>query len=216
MRIMVLTDVHGNLRSALKLSKEAERLKPSLVALCGDLTNFGTLDDAEAVLKCFRGFKTVFVPGNCDPPKLLSTEKLSDALNIHGRLYIHSSVGFLGVGGALEGPFKTPIEFTEEYVEKLLRDTFKGFAGRLVVVSHNPPWNTEADKTFMGVHIGSKTLRRFIEEVKPLAVLCGHVHEARGVDKLGEILVVNPGPARNGFYATLDLNCEVKVELNRV
>ncbi|RLI25984.1 hypothetical protein DRO57_02460 [Candidatus Bathyarchaeota archaeon] len=213
---MVLTDVHGNVRRALKLSQEAERLKPDLVVLCGDLTHFGTLEDAETVLKCFRGFKTIYVPGNCDPPALLDIEELSDALNIHGKLHIHDSVGFLGVGGALEGPFKTPIEFTEDHVARLLEKAFKGFDGRLIVVSHNPPWNTRVDRTFIGIHIGSKALRRFIEKVKPLAVLCGHVHEARGIDRLSETVIVNPGPARNGFYAFLDVDGGVKINLNRV
>jgi hypothetical protein len=45
-------------------------------------------------------------------------------------------------------------------------------------------------------------------------VVCGHVHEARGADKVNEALVVNPGPAKNGMCALLEVSREVKVELS--
>lgn len=40
---------------------------------------------------------------------------------------------------------------------------------------------------------GSESVRRAVEKYKPLADLCGHVHESRGVCQIGKTFVVNPG-----------------------
>jgi Icc-related predicted phosphoesterase len=40
---------------------------------------------------------------------------------------------------------------------------------------------------------GSKAVRAAVEKYKPLADLCGHVHESHGVCNIGRTLVVNPG-----------------------
>ena len=47
--------------------------------------------------------------------------------------------------------------------------------------------------------------RDFIRENQPLAVICGHIHEGKAIDKIGETLVINPGPLQEGNYAWLEL-----------
>ncbi|MBS7654873.1 metallophosphoesterase, partial [Candidatus Bathyarchaeota archaeon] len=42
-------------------------------------------------------------------------------------------------------------------------------------------------------------------EYKPALTLCGHIHEAKGADKIGETLIVNPGPSKQGNYAIIDV-----------
>jgi len=65
----------------------------------------------------------------------------------------------------------------------------------------------------MSSHIGSRSIRRFVEEKKPLAVFCGHVHESSGIDLIGETLVANPGPAKKGNYALAEINDTIEVKL---
>jgi Icc-related predicted phosphoesterase len=43
------------------------------------------------------------------------------------------------------------------------------------------------------VPVGSTAVRRIIEDRKPLASLHGHIHEAKGVARIGKTLCVNPG-----------------------
>ena len=51
------------------------------------------------------------------------------------------------------------------------------------------------------MHVGSKTIRKFIEQVKPKLCFTGHIHEGIGIDFIGECPIINPGPFRKGKYA---------------
>jgi Icc-related predicted phosphoesterase len=61
---------------------------------------------------------------------------------------------------------------------------------------------------FNGHHIGSRAVREFAEERQPELVLCGHVHEARSIDRIGATRIVNPGAARDGHYAIVEIEEE--------
>ena len=43
------------------------------------------------------------------------------------------------------------------------------------------------------IPVGSTAVRSAIEQYQPIASLHGHIHEGRGVTKIGRTLVVNPG-----------------------
>ena len=64
--------------------------------------------------------------------------------------------------------------------------------------------------------MGNLAVRRYIEERQPLLSIHGHIHEDRGVDLLGDTVLVNPGPLKEGYYAVAELDRTVKVELKRV
>ena len=62
-----------------------------------------------------------------------------------------------------------------------------------VLVVHGPPFGS-LDKTaprFGGEHVGSPSLRGWIERQQPEAVICGHIHEGFGVDRIGSTAVYN-------------------------
>lgn len=50
--------------------------------------------------------------------------------------------------------------------------------GRTAIVAHCPPWETTLDKMYGPRHIGSRAMRRFIEERQPQMTLHGHIHES--------------------------------------
>ena len=68
-----------------------------------------------------------------------------------------------------------------------------------VLVTHQPPRETIADRVHGGAHVGSRAVRAFIERHRPAVCFTGHIHEGRGVDSIGPTKVVNPGPARGGY-----------------
>ena len=64
-----------------------------------------------------------------------------------------------------------------------------------IVVSHGPPYDCVDGgmKLLNGERprLGSPALRAYIERHAPRLVICGHIHEANGVDRIGETLIVN-------------------------
>jgi Icc-related predicted phosphoesterase len=55
-----------------------------------------------------------------------------------------------------------------------------------------------------GTPVGSAAVRRFIESRKPQVCVVGHIHEGRGVDRIGETLVLNAGALRDGGYVVVE------------
>lgn len=216
MRALVLSDFHGWKKASFKTVDIVKRSRSELIVICGDITNFGTTEQAKALLSPITrlNLPILYVPGNCDLPSLLEA-KIEGAQNIHGSCARIDNLVFLGVGGSPLSPLNTPLEFPEEEIVALLSSGLAecSMKERLVLVSHTPPSNTKLDLAFFGEHIGSVGVRRFVEEKKPLAVFCGHVHEARGIDKIDGTVILNPGPARHGYYAVADVNSEVEVRL---
>jgi hypothetical protein len=65
--------------------------------------------------------------------------------------------------------------------------------------------------------VGSRAVRRFIEQYQPLLCLTGHIHEAAGMDRIGRTVIVNPGPiARGGFVRAEITGRQAAVTLERV
>ncbi len=67
-----------------------------------------------------------------------------------------------------------------------------------------------------GADVGSQSVRDFILRHKPDISLSGHIHEARGTDKLEDTLIFNAGMFREGGYVIITkkpdgLSAELKV-----
>jgi hypothetical protein len=124
-------------------------------------------------------------------------------------------VGLCGVSSCPPTPFRTPYEISEE---EILRRAESGWeavrsARWKVFVPHAPPARTSLDRTWSGLHVGSRAVREFIERRAPDLVICGHIHEARGTERLGQTLIVNCGAAGQGCYALADIGEAVSAEL---
>ena len=63
-------------------------------------------------------------------------------------------------------------------------------------------------------NVGSVVVRRIIDREQPDLVLCGHIHEARAVDKIGRTRIANPGPVAAGHYAAVAVDGELSVRLD--
>ncbi|MFQ5712071.1 MAG: metallophosphoesterase [Candidatus Geothermarchaeales archaeon] len=216
-RILAVSDLHGDVERARKLGFVIREVAPDLVLVGGDLTNFGTLDSAKNILGMLvvNDSKILFVPGNCDPRELLNVEEVEGAHNIHGRRFEFKGVNVLGIGGSNPTPFKTLIEFSEEEIRGILSSL--DASPKSIVLSHFPPHNTRLDRVFFGVHVGSVELRKFIERHKPRLVVVGHVHEGRGQQEINTSIIVNGGPGARGFYSIVDWSLEaVEVTLNQI
>lgn len=202
MIIVALTDIHGNVPAVDRVREAVAQA--DVVLLTGDLTHFGRRADAAAVVDAVRRHnpRILAVPGNCDNPDV--TAYLSEqGVSLHGAHAVVGGVAFLGLGGSLPCPGRTPTEFTEDQLTALLSAAATGLTPDLpwVLVSHQPPRDTALDRVHSGLHVGSSAVRDFIAAHEPLVCFTGHIHEAVGTDSIGATKIVNPGPLRNGRYA---------------
>jgi uncharacterized protein len=211
MKIVALTDLHGNV-------KRLDGLAPAiagadLVILSGDITHFGGEREALAVVNAVRGINANIcaVPGNCDYPGVLAFLE-REGLSVHERVREFGGFQIAGVGGSLRCPGRTPNERTEEEFGDALAELANSLKkdAPLVFVSHQPPMDTLCDLTRGGLHVGSVAIRRFIEEVQPLVCFSGHIHEASGIDFIGVSKLANPGPMADGGYAWAGLTDRVE------
>jgi Icc-related predicted phosphoesterase len=113
-------------------------------------------------------------------------------------------------GWANTTPWHSPREVPEEELIKKFEPMLQKIQNMETSIFnlHCPPHNTpidlapELDETLKPVvkgggvnmiHVGSITVRKLIEQYKPLLGLHGHIHESRGFVKIGRTLCINPG-----------------------
>lgn len=215
MKCIVLTDIHGERSKFKKISAELQNC--DYVLITGDITHFGNSIEIEKTIKKLARFNSniLAVSGNCDYPE---TDEYLDKLgiNVASREHKLKEYTFIGLNGSLPCPGKTPNEYTEEHYaarcEKYSK-TISDFSN-VILLSHQPPANTVNDKVSDLMHVGSNSIRNFIEDYQPLLCLCGHIHEGIGTDKIGNTQTLNPGPFMHNKYALLKLNKkQVAIEL---
>ena len=212
MKILALTDIHGKYAAAEAIIR-AE--KPDALVIGGDLTTVGTMKEASDALDAFRKEvpEILVVAGNMDLPEH-DDMFFQLGMSINGRGRIIGDVGFFGVSGAPHSKLKTPYEISEERILALARS---GYAEVLtarvkIFVPHAPPYGTKLDIIRAGFHVGSTAVREFIEEHHVDAVVCGHIHEARGMDTIDKKPIINCGEARLGHYARIVTDGAVTIE----
>ena len=217
MRIAYLVDVHDSFEIVPLALGEIGAV--DLLLIGGDITTGGTPDDAARAIAEWGPLapRLLAVAGNMDSAAI--DERLGElGVALDGRGVVLDVVGVCGVSAAPVSPLQTPYELAEEELERRSEHAFADVAGSRVTVfcPHAPPRDTVCDRTRAGEHVGSTGIRRFVERAEPDLVLCGHIHEARGEDSIGRSRIVNPGAARDGHYAVLDVDDGVGISLHRL
>ncbi|ABR54887.1 metallophosphoesterase [Methanococcus vannielii SB] len=223
MRIIGLTDIHGRIINFDKLL----RYKPDAILISGDFTKHSFVknnqennqDDffkknlklLEFLKNLNNSVKIFLIPGNWDDKETI--EKMNEFnLNIDEKILKIDDLFLIGIGGSNITPINSPNEYSEEEIYLKFLNAIKGFEqnikNKFILLTHAPPKNTMADRSFEG-HVGSLSIRKIIEEFKPVLCVCGHIHESRCIDKLGKSLIVNPSSIGFFIYDTKSKNLEI-------
>jgi hypothetical protein len=214
-RIAYVVDVHDRFDA---VREAVARLAPvDVLVVGGDITTFGTPDDAARAIESWRPLAPTLlaVAGNCDSPAI--DERLVElGVSIDGRGAAVEDVGFAGVSAAPLSPLDTPYELPDDELGRRGEAALSAIAGcRLrIFCPHAPPHGTACDRLRSGAHVGSPALRALVEREQPDVVLCGHIHESRAREDLGSSTVVNPGPVGAGHYALVEAAAGVRVTLD--
>lgn len=210
MKIISFGDIHENLSNLRLLKNELEGA--DLVIVTGDLTNYNGRKEAEKVFEGIEKYNENILAqfGNMDQPDV--NDYLSrKGINLHRNGFVIDDIGIFGVGGSNPTPFNTPTEFSESEIESFLLEGFEKVKDSKfkIMVPHMPPIDTKLDIITAGTHVGSQSVRNFILRHKPDIVLCGHIHEARGKDKIKNTTICNAGMFCEGGYIRITKKSEV-------
>jgi hypothetical protein len=219
MKLLVVSDFHGSVEAAHKTAAKTKETQADAIVVCGDITHFGSIEDAKKILAPLTACEVpvLFVAGNCDPSQLAEVQ-IKGAINLHEQCHKLDTMFFIGLGASPTSRFYSWFEMPEAKIMDALVQTASRCSegSSLIVVSHTPPKDTKVDLAFSKIHAGSVSLRAFIEKRKPSIVFSGHIHEAKGVDRIGDTIIVNPGPVRHGNCAIVDLGSKIEVKLDSV
>ena len=210
MKLLVVSDLHASEKAVEYISSWTAKVKPDALIVCGDLTHFGPPIYALRFLASIK-VKSFAVPGNCDTPHVIDIIDKSKTVLLHRRKVEWNGETLTGLGGGLETTNERPFELSEDEVFKSLEANMPA----TIIVTHVPA-KGKNDDAGGGEHLGSEGLLRIIERYKPRLALAGHVHQSRGIimdDGLGTVFV-NPGPAKDGYAAKVDIDGkDVEAEL---
>lgn len=202
MKFLVITDLHEKKSAVEWINALAEKHNVDSILFLGDVVELGS-DTATAVniLKMFKR-KVHFIPGNCDPLDL-PVKAENTVHSVHGKGFEINGQYFAALGGSNPTIFNTPFELSEEEItEKLEKISKKG----MVLMTHAPAYGSGLDLISAGFNVGSTAVKEIIEKYKPVAALSGHIHEAICVKEENGTLYVNPGAAKEGHAAILEIN----------
>jgi Icc-related predicted phosphoesterase len=192
MKLLLFSDLHADADATRRLAARAAAV--DVVVGAGDFGNA-----RRQVRVCLDALKSIDRPAVLVAGNNESSEELADACRdwrrahvLHGSAVTLGGVTFFGLGGGVPvtpfGPWSW--DFSEEEAEALLAECPPG----CVLVSHSPPKGA-VDRTSRGQSLGSAAVRRAVERLRPVLVVCGHIHGSAGRQELlGSTPVVNAGP----------------------
>lgn len=198
MKLLVFSDIHNDQRALESLLN----IEADYYVCAGDLVSWRRGLDTMGELLKRRGDRVWVLPGNHESAAdIAALTKKFGFHDFHGRSFEADGLHVAGLGYSNPTPFNTPGEYSE--VE--LAQRLEPFAALkpLVLVCHCPPKDTKLDRAREGVHLGSPSVRAFIEQNQPLYFFCGHIHEGEGQsDVIGATRGVNAG--KKGFLLDSD------------
>lgn len=200
MKFLVITDLHQNESMIDRFNREIERSGAEFVVFLGDVTDFGTGEQAAEIISRIKS-KVYVIPGNCDPLDL--PEKIRDvAVDMHGNSAEVDGYRLVGLGGSNITIFHTAFELEEDDLyDGLRRNACEG----MILMTHAPSFGI-LDEIPSGAHVGSPAVKRIVDEFHPILALSGHIHEAIGYKVIDGTTFVNPGPAKEGYCAVIDVS----------
>ena len=216
MILFAISDIHGATKpidESAPLIREAD-----WVVIAGDITRTKTRAEAADVIACVEQYSTriLAVHGNWDRVEVKDYLE-EKGYSLHGKGRILDGIGFFGIGGSSPTPLNTATEYTEEEIALALRTGYEQVhaASRIVLISHAPPRGIR-DRSFLGLRGGSHSVKAFLEEHPVSLCLCGHIHEAAGIERFQNTLVANSGSFKKGRYVSIDIGPDVVATAGRV
>ena len=157
------------------------------------------------------GTRAYVIPGNDDPWEIDAVLAAGSSVvacdETVERIGPHEMVS---LGYSNRTPWHTPRELGEEEIYTRLKRLVDQLEqpSRAILNVHVPPFESSLDTAYEvdeelryvtkggrphEIPTGSPAVRQIIEETQPLLSLHGHIHESKGVTRIGRTVAINPG-----------------------
>jgi Icc-related predicted phosphoesterase len=185
-RLLCFSDVHRDTRKARELAGMAA--EADAVVAAGDFASVHRGLEALIDMLVVIETPTVLVPGNNETEEALraACEGWRAAVVLHGEGAEIDGVPFWGLGGGVP---PTPWDWSFDLTEEEAAEKLAGCPEGAVLAVHSPP------KGHLDSGLGSEAVLRAIEEKRPRAAICGHIHQCAGKEeRIGPTRLLNVGP----------------------
>lgn len=161
------------------------------------------------------GVELYVMPGNDDPWSIDDVLESSPVVRAcDGRIADVGGHEMLSCGFSNPTPWASPRELSETELYARIHALAEQLTspGTAIFNLHVPPFDsgldtaTEIDEELRPVYrsgqphhipVGSTAVRQLIEEYQPALALHGHIHESRGITRIGRTVAINPGSDYN-------------------
>lgn len=169
------------------------------------------------------GIKLFMAPGNDDDFEINKVlDSSSYIINADGKKVEFNGYEMITLSWSNPTPWNTPRECQENELMKKIEKLVSQIEDmeKAIFNFHVPPHGTVLDQApklsenlvpSAGevIHAGSKAVAQAIKKYQPLLGLHGHIHESKGVQKIGRTICINPGSEYtegilSGVIITLD------------
>lgn len=186
MRILAVSDIHGDLGLVKKVEKMIDEENIDLVILAGDQTWFD--QNTKYLVGPLTKKTALIIPSNHDSEETINNwvHIYPNLKSVHKTYFEKDNVGFFGSGTVdWERPEDSKIIFEElSNAHKKIKDLKKK-----IMVTHSPPKGDSLE--VLGIQ-GSVGIKKAIKAFSPNFLICGHIHEAGGLtEKIYETKVMN-------------------------
>lgn len=212
-RLAIVGDVHGNLERLTEVASALAGEQPEVALLTGDVALdppfFGPAryerraGHDESVREVTRlvgealSCPVVFVPGNHDLPDPPSD---APATNADGRVVEIAGLSVAGFGGSGPARFGFPYEWGEGDAGSRMEALFETAPRPVdIFLCHTPPIESSLDRCHDGRHVGSQAVRDWLDRAGPRLFVCGHIHEALGLETIEGVACLNAGALGSPF-----------------
>jgi len=189
MKILACSDLHGDFNLLFDKNYQRE-LEIDAIVCAGDVTNYG-LHSPKAQAEFYNAAENLtapfyWVPGNHD------ISMHSDLLRTPMKL----PNGLVILGASMSPCFSAPALATQWHNMTASSEVDRVYYETLppcdILVSHCPPISKTGYDLDTKTQLGSPGLLEYIKEVRPIMVICGHVHNpAKRTEFIGQTLVTN-------------------------
>jgi Icc-related predicted phosphoesterase len=201
MRILVVSDLHGDLDS---VTRACAMVRPELLLSCGDWGDSEQVrePDLRALLDVAPIYTTF---GNHDPVELLSRLSNQDGSPVmlpQGEVVAVGDLRFAAIGGIWAKSHKKAYYVTDADVAQAAERI--AHTGRVdILLTHGCPIGL-ADQTPAGRHGGQRCFLDAFKIVEPRLHLCGHLHVAQERILKDGRKVINVGATPDGSIVIVE------------